>query len=158
MFSSRKLVKAGLAPYYFTGIPCVNGHMARRHTSSGNCCICQEENRKARRQNTTELTRKIRRYEYFKNYAHNKSKIKEWKSKNKQVVNFHTRTRQARKLQATPVWVNLEAIKMIYKNCPSGYEVDHIIPLQGKNVCGLHVPCNLQYLTPLENQIKGNRL
>ena len=38
------------------------------------------------------------------------------------------------------------------------WEVDHIIPLQGENVCGLHVDYNLQYLTPEENGKKGNRL
>lgn len=68
-----------------------------------------------------------------------------------------TAKRRSQKLNATPPWVDTAALTRVYEQCPEGMEVDHIVPLQGKDVCGLHVPWNLQYLTPEENRRKGNR-
>jgi 5-methylcytosine-specific restriction endonuclease McrA len=65
--------------------------------------------------------------------------------------------RRAAKLQRVPRWADLKAIQAFIVACPSGWAADHIIPLQGKLVSGLHVLNNLQYLTRAENSAKGNR-
>lgn len=64
---------------------------------------------------------------------------------------------RSRKIERTPKWANLEEIKRIYSKCPEGYHVDHILPLNGELVSGLHVENNLQYLTAKQNLSKGNR-
>jgi hypothetical protein len=86
-----------------------------------------------------------------------KEKRKIYKRLNKNLVNANNAKRRAQKLKAIPKWANLKIIKEFYKHCPEGYHVDHIVPLQGKNVCGLHVIENLQYLPAKENLRKGNR-
>jgi len=69
---------------------------------------------------------------------------------------FYERSRQASKLHATPEWIDRSVLKAVYEKCPDQYEVDHIIPLKHSDVCGLHVPWNLQYLTKSDNSSKGN--
>lgn len=59
-------------------------------------------------------------------------------------------------VERTPAWADREAIRRIYAMCPKGYEVDHIIPIRGRRVSGLHVEGNLQYLTNTENKRKLN--
>lgn len=83
-----------------------------------------------------------------------------WSKANSKKVLAKTRKYQADKLQATPSWLSKEHVEKmvtIYVNCPEGYEVDHIVPLRGKLVRGLHVPWNLKYLTVLENRHKSNK-
>ena len=94
------------------------------------------------------LSNKDRQKEYNKIYRPN----------NRNLFNARESKRRATKLNATPRFANLKKIKEIYLNCPKGFHVDHIIPLQGKNVCGLHVEWNLQYLTANSNQKKSNKL
>lgn len=59
--------------------------------------------------------------------------------------------------RATPKWADREAIREFYKNRPEGFHVDHIVPIHGKGVCGLHVLDNLQYLPAIDNLKKGNK-
>lgn len=82
---------------------------------------------------------------------------KEWKTNNKASVNAYNARRRANKASATPSWADLNKIKEVYKNCPIGYHVDHIIPLQGFLVSGLHTENNLQYLPIKENLTKYNK-
>jgi hypothetical protein len=72
--------------------------------------------------------------------------------------------RRAKLLNALPSWVDTEKIKVIYEYrqlCSNVlgqvFHVDHIVPLQGKTVCGLHAPANLQVLTASENMSKKNK-
>jgi hypothetical protein len=96
---------------------------------------------------------------YTENNKERKKKYhKEYRLKNNHLINALQAKRRSLKLNATPKFANLNKIKEIYKNCPKGYTVDHIIPLQGNNVCGLHVEWNLQYLTRSENSSKSNKL
>jgi hypothetical protein len=87
---------------------------------------------------------------YMRQYA------KDYRKQNKEYINFKNRTRKALKNQRIPKWADLKEIEKIYKECPEGHHVDHIVPLNGKIVSGLHVEYNLQYLTASENIAKHN--
>ena len=109
------------------------------------------------------LNNKENRKQSSKLYRLNyKDKIKETKRlaylKNPHIKHALNAKRRANKILATPKFANLNKIKEIYKNCPKGYHVDHIVPLNSKIVCGLHVEWNLQYLPAKENVIKSNKL
>lgn len=57
----------------------------------------------------------------------------------------------------TPPWADLDAITAFYAACPEGQNVDHILPLRGRKVSGLHVETNLQYLPAGQNKRKANK-
>lgn len=84
--------------------------------------------------------------------------ISEWQKINRDKCRAKDAKRRAIELKAIPKFANLNKIKEIYKNCPKGYHVDHIIPLNNPIVCGLHVEWNLQYLSAKDNCSKGNKL
>lgn len=102
-------------------------------------------------------------------YQANKEKIKLWakdaRDARPEVYRAKDAKRRASKLNATPKWGDVEKIKVLYeysKLCSivlkQTFHVDHIVPLKGKTVCGLHVPSNLQVLTAFENISKSNRI
>jgi hypothetical protein len=66
--------------------------------------------------------------------------------------------RRARQRQATPAWADRGKLVSIYLRARElGLTVDHIVPLKGKNVSGLHVPYNLRTISLAANVAKGNR-
>ena len=80
-----------------------------------------------------------------------------YRRRNSAIGNADCAKRNARKIRATPLWADLDAIKDVYLEAQyQQMHVDHTVPLKGKNVCGLHVWDNLQLLTEKENCRKGN--
>ena len=88
--------------------------------------------------------------------------------KGKARTSFHTARRRIIQLQRTPKYLTIiqileiqafytEAIRLTQETSIP-HEVDHIYPLQGKEVSGLHVPWNLQILTKEQNRSKGNKM
>lgn len=173
------------AKMYFTGKPCKYGHIAQRYSCNSECVECRKQknssletrqkqkqwainNRdsilaksKERYQKNIEKERERSRLKWKLNPNKVKATNAAWAKNNPDKVKALMKTRNAiRRLvvkQQCPKWADKEKIKEIYMNRPEGYHVDHIIPLRGKLVSGLHVSDNLQYLTIYENSSKNNK-
>jgi ribosomal protein L17 len=86
------------------------------------------------------------------------ARVVDWRRSNKGAVNHYKAKRRALHRNATPSWANIEEIKHVYATARAlGMVVDHIIPLRGKTVSGLHVENNLQIISRIENARKYNK-
>lgn len=88
---------------------------------------------------------------YHKNKLKRQKQNKEWSQNNKDKVRALAAKKRFNKKNQTPEYANFELIRLIYKNCPEGYEVDHMIPLA---TGGLHYESNLCYLPASINSSK----
>ena len=137
------------------------------------CKSCQLAAKIIRRQsgNTSEKERersRKRSQEYRKqNPEKTKETIRKWKAENAgRIVYLNTR-RKRDVFTATPKWLSAEEkqkmaafyveAKRLEKETNQKFHVDHIVPIKGKNVSGLHVPWNLQTLLAKENMQKSNK-
>ncbi|WP_148222919.1 hypothetical protein [Paraburkholderia xenovorans] len=94
----------------------------------------------------------------------NPDKAKAFKHNQKPFRAARAAARKARLSQASPPWVDLDAIRSIYEEAARitmetgiTHEVDHIVPVMGRTVCGLHVPWNLRVIPATLNRKKSNR-
>jgi hypothetical protein len=123
----------------------------------------RERAREWARQNAERNRARVKAWRAANRDRHNERNA-EWVKRNPGKVNATTARRRAKLAQATPPWADHDAIRVVYEMAAAHtdlfgipYHVDHIVPLAGKNVCGLHVPANLQILPGRDNQRKGNR-
>ena len=185
---TRSEAKAQGAKYYFTGEPCKHGHIAPRKTKGAcvECLKVEWAEALTKRAdyyaeyNKSSAGVKAKQ-EY---YAKNKTDViaraqarttekktaykKKYKVANPDLYRELVNVRRRRFRDATPKWLTAEQkleIRFHYRMAIAlsratkiPHAVDHIIPLQGEDVCGLHVPWNMQVLTQDENLKKSNKL
>ena len=142
----REALATGSA-HFDTGVPCIHGHKRPRFASNGRCMACNSVS-------TTALQKTKKGRE-----KHRKNLRKYAKSaKGIAAMRRGASYRRAVKMNSTPLWSDRSQIDAFVNACPPDYHLDHIIPLRGQNVCGLHVLENLQYLPAQENLRKSNKL
>ena len=181
---TRAEAKATGAKFYFTGEPCVRGHVALRKVK-GSCLDCMKEdwaldNERRKTKPKTEAAKAAGKRYYERNRdvviaraaarppEEKRRNRAEYKDRNVDVVRADTSVRKRRHREATPKWLTVDqkmAMRQLYVQARklteitnARYVVDHIVPLRSHEVCGLHVPWNLRVITQEENLKKSNKL
>lgn len=137
------------------------------------CKVCKTAYAKQYRSENPELVKQTNAKKYAKNKDKYKPKKDAWAAANREKVRGYLRAsyrankeayvaqaakRRALEKLAVPTWVETEQIKLLYKKASEfALEVDHVVPLNGKTVCGLHCWENLQLLDASLNRSKSNR-
>lgn len=185
---TRAEAKATGATHYFTGEPCKHGHIAPRKTKGACVeCLKAEWQAAAEtraeyfRQYNRDEAVKDRKHAW---YQENREQVikaaatrpaaqlreyrNTWKENNRLQVRADTKARRRKHREATPKWLSRKQkseIRQLYQiaitmtqTTGERYVVDHIVPLRGESVCGLHVPWNLRVITQEENLKKSNKL
>ena len=157
----RTIAKLTKQITYSTGVACSKGHVVDRYTSTGQCTTClaliySSEEQKLKRQDYRYIT-KDKKAAYDKEFDKNN---KEYRSALKSENRAKRINRKASWYNELTRFVFEEAIHLaaLRKNV-TGYawHVDHVIPLNGKLVSGLHVWNNLAVIPAAQNMSKGNR-
>jgi 5-methylcytosine-specific restriction endonuclease McrA len=186
--TTRSEAKATGAKFYFTGEPCKYGHVALRKTKGTCLECLKNEWREGnekradyfRSYNQSDAGKKAKKAYYARNkdsvIARAQARTDEEKRRYKLTHKINNpdmykelvNVRRKRFRQATPKWLSAEQkmeIRLKYrlaielsKETGIRHAVDHIIPLMGEAVCGLHVPWNLTVITQEENLKKYNKL
>ncbi len=140
--------------------PCHNTHMHTKYHS--NLDESQAKNRewKNRAYAAAPEKHKVKSKQWREqNPEKAKESAKKYKQDNRGYYTAKQMERKAGQLKRTPAWLSdsdFEAMEKLYEECPDDHHIDHEIPLQGRNVSGLHVPSNLQPLEASKNIVKRN--
>jgi len=93
-----------------------------------------------------------------------REKNREYSKDNRAIRNANYARYRANKIQATPAWASDKYMKLWYEGAKiqekltgRKVHVDHIVPLKGANVCGLHCEDNMQWMFAEDNCSKGNK-
>ena len=140
---------------YSTGQHCRRGHNCERTTSDRICVECarSKHSRDPVRMSNYQMAWRRKRIAADPTYRDRlRAAEKRWRDRNKHLARLRRHIIKER----TPAWSEREQIADFYAGCPTGHEVDHIVPLKGRFVSGLHVLKNLQYLPKRSNRKKSN--